>query len=74
MQPRGPLGLEPRCYRTASCAPLEKFVSDAAIKLLERLDVTGQESAAVLSEEDQAAIEADRGELAELKDMWDSQS
>ncbi|MET7618365.1 recombinase family protein [Streptomyces sp. NPDC005408] len=60
-----------RCGRSASCAPLEKFVSDAAIKLLERLDVTGQESAAVLSEEDRAAIEGDRGELAELKDMWD---
>ncbi|WP_328673398.1 recombinase family protein [Streptomyces sp. NBC_00322] len=61
-----------RCYRTASCAPLEKFVSDAAIKLLEGLDVTGQASAAVLSEEDRATIEADREELAELKDMWDS--
>ncbi|GGW55152.1 recombinase family protein [Streptomyces xantholiticus] len=61
-----------RCYRTASSAPLEQFVTDAALKLLERLDVTGQEEAAVLSPEDQAAIHADREELAELKDMWNS--
>ncbi|MDQ0941769.1 recombinase family protein [Streptomyces sp. V1I1] len=61
-----------RCYRTASGAPLEQFVTDAAIKLLERLDATGQEEAAVLSREDQAAIVADREELAELKDMWNS--
>ncbi|MEU9009568.1 hypothetical protein AB0D12_07250 [Streptomyces sp. NPDC048479] len=61
-----------RCYRTASGAPLEQFVTDAAIKLLERLDVTGQEDAAVLSPGDRAAIDADRAELTELKDMWDS--
>ncbi|MGP3999609.1 recombinase family protein [Streptomyces sp. 8N706] len=59
------------CYRTASAAPLEKFVTDAAIKLLEKLDVTGQEAATSLSEEDQAEIDADREELAELRDMWE---
>ncbi|MFF3245768.1 recombinase family protein [Streptomyces sp. NPDC002870] len=61
-----------RCYRTASSAPLEKFVTDAAIDLLEHLDVTGQEEGAALSPADQAAIVADREELAELKDMWNS--
>jgi site-specific DNA recombinase len=62
-----------RCWRTASAVPVEGFVTDAAINLLERLDVTGQEaSAMVLSAEDVAAIEADRGEIAELKDAWDN--
>jgi hypothetical protein len=63
----------PRCYRRAGAASLEGFVKDAAIDLLERLDVTGAEAAAVLSDEDKAAIEADRAELAELKAMWDAQ-
>ncbi|MEU4999727.1 recombinase family protein [Streptomyces sp. NPDC021622] len=60
-----------RCYRAVSGAPLQRFVTDAAVKLLERLSVTGEEEAAVLSEDDQASIEADREELAELRDMWD---
>ncbi|MGW3663964.1 recombinase family protein [Streptomyces sp. NPDC005141] len=59
-----------RCYRTASGAPLEGFVTDAAIKLLEELDVSSDGNASVLSAEDQASIEADREELSELRDMW----
>ena len=41
--------------------------------MLERLDVTGEQSSAVLSDGDNAAISADRAEIAELKDMWDKQ-
>ncbi len=62
-----------RCYRTAGAVFLEAFVKDAAINLLERLDVTGRETASVLSDADAAAIRADRAELAELKAMWDNQ-
>lgn len=65
-------GSGPKCYRRAGAATLEGFVKDAAISLLERLDVTGAVSASVLSDADNAAIDADRGELAELKAMWDA--
>jgi hypothetical protein len=51
---------------------LESFIKDAAINLLERLDVTGAVSASVLSDADNAAIDADSAELAELKAMWDA--
>ncbi|MFI0215510.1 hypothetical protein [Streptomyces lydicus] len=44
-----------------------------ALYLLERLDLTNAPTPSSLSEEDQAAIEADRQELADLKDMWESQ-
>lgn len=64
-------GLE-TCARRIGAKSLEAFVKDAAITLLERLDVTIG-PAAVLSDEDQAAIEADRAEIAELRDMWDRQ-
>ncbi|MBE1566309.1 recombinase family protein [Nonomuraea africana] len=61
-----------RCFRSIGAITLESFVKDAAIDLLERLDITGRERAAILSEEDEAAIEAEQAELSELKDMWDS--
>jgi DNA invertase Pin-like site-specific DNA recombinase len=61
-----------KCYRRAGGATLERFVKDAAIDLLERLDVTGAVSASVLSDADNAAIDADNAELAELKAMWDA--
>lgn len=62
-----------RCFRRIGAATLEAFVKDAAINLLERLDVAGEEGAARLSRQDIAAIGADRAELAELKEMWDHQ-
>jgi site-specific DNA recombinase len=65
-------GSGPKCYRRAGAATLEGFVKDAAINLLERLDVSGVVSASVLSDADNAAIDADRVELAELKAMWDA--
>jgi hypothetical protein len=61
-----------KCHRRVGATTLEGFVKDAAIDLLERLDVTGAVSASVLSDADNAAIDADRVELAELKAMWDA--
>ncbi|ELP68399.1 recombinase family protein [Streptomyces turgidiscabies] len=60
------------CGRSASAPTLEAFVTDAALKLLERLDVTGSTEPPSLTTADQAAIEADEEELAELKDMWEA--
>ena len=62
-----------KCYRRAGAASLESFVKDAAIALLERLDVTGAATTAMLTDDDKAAIEADQAEIAELKAMWDAQ-
>jgi site-specific DNA recombinase len=60
-----------RCHRRIGAARLEEF-TDAAVKLLTHLDVTGAPSAAIaLSAADEAAINTDEAELAELKDMWD---
>jgi hypothetical protein len=61
-----------KCYRRAGANTLEAFIKDAAINLLERLDVSGAVSATVLSDADNAAIDADQAELAELKAMWDA--
>lgn len=61
------------CYMGVTAAPLEGFVTEAAIRLLENLDVTGEEPSTLLSQDDQDAIAADREELTELKDMWDKQ-
>lgn len=61
------------CGRKVSAPTLEDFVEDAAINLLERLDITGSVAPPMLSEKDQATIEADRQELADLKAMWESQ-
>jgi site-specific DNA recombinase len=62
-----------RCARKVKGDLLDGFVKDAAIDLLERLDLTGEQSAAVLSDADSSAIDANRRELTELKDMWDHQ-
>ncbi|HET6356583.1 recombinase family protein [Streptomyces sp.] len=63
----------PRCSRAVSAPILEEFVAEAAINLLERLDPTDAPTPSTLSEEERAAIEADRQELDDLKDMWESQ-
>jgi hypothetical protein len=60
-----------RCHRRIGAARLEEFVTDAAVELLTHLDVTGAPSATLaLSAADEAAINTDEAELAELKDMW----
>ncbi|SHL61159.1 recombinase family protein [Streptomyces yunnanensis] len=61
------------CHRGAMAEPLEKFVVDAAIYKLKELKSAEQQAATSLSEEDQAAIKADRTELDELRDMWEAQ-
>ncbi|MGW2392150.1 recombinase family protein [Streptomyces lydicamycinicus] len=63
----------PRCNRAVKASHVEEFVTKAALYLLERLDLTEVPSPSSLSEEDQAAIDADRQELDDLKDMWESQ-
>ncbi|MET7933806.1 recombinase family protein [Streptomyces sp. NPDC005322] len=63
----------PRCNRVVSAPILEEFVCEAAINLLERLDLSEAPTPSELSEEDRAAVEADRRELNELKDMWQKQ-
>ncbi|MGW2648774.1 zinc ribbon domain-containing protein [Streptomyces sp. NPDC001393] len=63
----------PRCNRVISAPILEEFVSEAAVNLLERLDLSEVPTPSELSEVDRAAIEADRRELEELKDMWQKQ-
>jgi site-specific DNA recombinase len=63
---------ESLCTRRINALTLEAFVTDAAVELLTRLDVSGAPRATlVLPEADQAAISADEAELAELKDIWD---
>ncbi|MGP8297558.1 recombinase family protein [Streptomyces inhibens] len=63
----------PRCNRAVKAANVENFVTKVALYLLEHLDLTDAPAASSLSEEDQAAIEADRQELDELKEMWENQ-
>lgn len=63
----------PRCNRAVKAAPVDEFVTEAALYLLEHLDLTEVPAPSSLSAEDQAAIDADRQELDELKGMWQSQ-
>ncbi|MFD8315753.1 recombinase family protein [Kitasatospora purpeofusca] len=60
------------CSRVVSAPTLESFVRDAAIRILERIDVTGSTAPAGLSATDEAAVQSDRRELADLKEMWDA--
>jgi hypothetical protein len=63
---------EQKCSRRINAPGLEEFVTDAAVDLLTRLDPSGQEAAATLTDADQVAIDADQVELAELKAMWNA--
>jgi DNA invertase Pin-like site-specific DNA recombinase len=58
------------CRRRISATVLEKFATDAAIRMLTQLDVTGREAAAVLGSEEADTIEADQAQLAEAARMW----
>ncbi|MEU1630793.1 recombinase family protein [Streptomyces sp. NPDC020096] len=60
------------CGRAVSAPTLEQFIIDAAIKQLEKLEVTGATTAPELSADNIAAIEEDERELEELKAMWDA--
>jgi hypothetical protein len=58
------------CRRRISATMLEKFAVDAAIRILTELDVTGRETAAVLSTDEADTIAADQEQLAEAARMW----
>jgi DNA invertase Pin-like site-specific DNA recombinase len=64
---------EMRCVRKFQASALESFVTEAAIRLLETLDVSGAPSTATLmSPVDDDAVSKDLEELAELRAMWDA--
>jgi hypothetical protein len=59
-----------KCARTINGPRLESFVVDAALHLLENLQVRADTPSIVLSDTDRAAVQEAQTELAELKDMW----
>jgi hypothetical protein len=59
------------CARPMNARDLEKLVVDAAKKLLTKLTLSDAAATVTLSAEDRSAIETERAELVELKDMWD---
>jgi hypothetical protein len=64
---------ELKCMRKFQASALESFVTEAAIRLLETLDVSGAPSTATLmSPADDEAVSKDLEELAELREMWDA--
>jgi len=50
--------------------PLEQFVQDAAVRLLENLAVSPKRTRTAAVEAAERAIEDDERQIAELKDMW----
>ncbi len=61
-----------RCARTMLAGPLEKFVEDAAIKLLTGLAVNPRRSRSASVEAAEREITADEQQIRELHDMWRS--
>ncbi|WP_165989746.1 recombinase family protein [Streptomyces sp. YIM 98790] len=61
---------EQRCKRTILAEPLEKLITELAVRQLESLDVTGRPAAPVQVPQSAAEDEADQQQLAELKEMW----
>ena len=59
-----------RCARTMRAEPLEQFVEDAAIRLLENIAVSPKRTRTAAVEAAERAIEDDERQLAELHDMW----
>lgn len=59
-----------KCARTMTAGPLEKFVEDAAVLLLENLTVSGKPARTAAVETAERAIEDDERQLAELHEMW----
>jgi site-specific DNA recombinase len=59
-----------RCARTMQAEPLEQFVEDAAIRLLENIAVSPKRTRTAAVEAAERAIEDDERQLAELHDMW----
>jgi site-specific DNA recombinase len=59
-----------KCARTMQAEPLEKFVEEAAVRLLENLAVSPGRTRTAAVEAAERAIEDDERQLAELHDMW----
>jgi site-specific DNA recombinase len=59
-----------KCARTMQAEPLEQFVEDAAIRLLENLAVGPKRTSTAAVESAEREIEEDERQLAELHEMW----
>lgn len=59
-----------KCARGMLAEPLEKFVEDAAIRLLENLAVSPKRTRTTVVEAAEREIESDEAQLTELHDMW----
>jgi site-specific DNA recombinase len=59
-----------KCARTMQAEPLETFVEDAAIRLLENLAIGPKRTRTAAVELAEREIEEDERQLAELHDMW----
>jgi site-specific DNA recombinase len=59
-----------KCARTMLAEPLEKFVEDAAVRLLENLAISPKRPRTVSVEIAEREIEEDERQLAELHDRW----
>ena len=59
-----------RCARTMQAEPLEQFVEDAAVRLLENLVVGPKRTRTAATEKAEREIDEDERQLAELHDMW----
>jgi site-specific DNA recombinase len=59
-----------KCARTMQAEPLEQFVEDAAIRLLENLAVSPKRTRTAAVEAAERAIEDDEKQIAELHEMW----
>jgi len=59
-----------KCSRSMQAEPLEKFVQDAAIRLLENLTIGPGRARTGVAEAAERAIDDDERQLAELHDMW----
>ena len=59
-----------KCARTMAAEPLEKFVEDAAIRLLENLEIGPKRTRSAAIEAAEREIDEDERRKAELHDMW----
>jgi len=59
-----------RCARTMQAEPLEQFVEDAAVRLLENVVVGPKRTRTAATEKAEREIDEDERQLAELHDMW----
>jgi site-specific DNA recombinase len=59
-----------KCARTFQAEPLEKFVEDAAIRLLENLAISPKRTRTTAVQVAEREIEDDERQIAELHEMW----